>query len=187
MNVKRTLALLAACAVAWPTAGVAAAQPIANEHFHEEFSETLNQCGLTFVREFVIDGHELVRTRTPEGLVYLHNNVHIFQSFTNVANNKTMSQTENFVAKDLHVTDNGDGTLTVVTLSTGSFKVYGPDGKLVLTDPGQIRFELVLDDGGTPADPRDDVLLSEELLLGSTGRNDLEGHEFCEDLNTYIG
>jgi len=187
MNAKRTLTLLAACAFAWPTAGVATAQPIVNEHFHTEFSETLNQCGLTFVRDFVADGHELVSARTPEGLIYFHNNIRIRHSYTNVANNKTMTQAENFVVKDVHVTDNGDGTLTVITLSTGSFKVVGPDGKLALADPGQVRFEFVVDDGGTPTDPGDDQILSEELILGSTGRNDLEGHEFCEDLNTLIG
>jgi hypothetical protein len=35
---------------------------------------------------------------------------------------------------------------------------------------------LLLDHGGTPNDPNDDVLLSEEVVKGSTGRSD----DFCE-------
>jgi hypothetical protein len=43
-------------------------------------------------------------------------------------------------------------------------------------DPGQIRVEFLVDHGGTPTDPSDDVFLAEELVKGSTGRSD----DFCE-------
>ena len=50
-----------------------------------------------------------------------------------------------------------------------------PNGKAIARNPGQVRFELVLDHGGTPTDPSDDVELSFELVKGSTGRTE----DFC--------
>ena len=78
--------------------------------------------------------------------------------------------------KDLHVTDNGDGTLTIVFLATGPSSLYGPDGKAIARDPGQVRFEFVVDHGGTPTDPSDDVELSSTQIKGSTGRSD----DYCQ-------
>lgn len=166
-------------------AAPASAKPLTHEHFHDDFTETFTFCGVTIRNTVVADGQELISARGKEGLVYFHNNVHLDQTFTNVATSKSLHHIANFVTKDLHVTDNGDGTLTVITLATGSFKVYGPDGEFLFSDPGQVRFRLLIDDGGTPTDPRDDEILSEELIFGSTGRNDLEGHDFCEDFLTY--
>ena len=60
---------------------------------------------------------------------------------------------------DLNVTDNGDGTLTILVLATGNGILYGPDGKAITRNPGQIRFEVVIDHGGTPSDPLDDSSL----------------------------
>ena len=78
--------------------------------------------------------------------------------------------------KDLRVTDNGDGTLTILVLSTGNIAVYGPDGKALARNPGQVRFELLVDHGGTPTDPSDDEFLEFlGLVKGSTGRTD----DFC--------
>jgi hypothetical protein len=75
------------------------------------------------------------------------------------------------------VTDNGDGTLTILLLSTGNAVLYGEDGKVIARDPGQIRVEILIDNGGTPTDPSDDEFIE---FLGvvkeSTGRSD----DFCE-------
>jgi hypothetical protein len=53
--------------------------------------------------------------------------------------------------------------------------VYGKNGEAFARNPGQIRIELLVDHGGTPNDPSDDVVLSEELVKESTGRTD----DFC--------
>ena len=54
--------------------------------------------------------------------------------------------------------------------------VYGEDGKAIARNPGQIRFEVLVDHAGTPADPSDDVFLADlGLVKGSTGRSD----DFC--------
>ena len=107
---------------------------------------------------------------------------------TNLANDKTLTQTFSVLTKDLKVTDNGDGTMTILVLATGSGKVYGPDGKLLFNDPGQIRFEVLIDHGGTPTNASDDEFL--EFLgqvKGSTGRNDLQDRDFCADIHEFIG
>ena len=78
--------------------------------------------------------------------------------------------------KDLSVTDNGDGTLTVILLSTGNATIYDASGKAIGRNPGQVRIEFVVDHAGTPEFPPDDILLSETVIKGSTGRSD----DFCE-------
>jgi hypothetical protein len=97
--------------------------------------------------------------------------------YTNRANGKTVTLTVVRVTKDLRVTDNGDGTLTILVLATGNDVYYGPDGKAIGRNPGQIRFEILIDHAGTPTDPSDDEFLADlGLVKGSTGRND----DFCE-------
>jgi hypothetical protein len=54
--------------------------------------------------------------------------------------------------------------------------LYGANGKAIARNPDQIRVELLVDHGGTPNDPSDDEVLSEELVKDSTGRSD----DFCE-------
>ena len=57
-------------------------------------------------------------------------------------------------------------------------KYFGPDGFL-FHDSGHFRFEFVVDHGGTPTDPSDDVLIEDHgIVKGSTGRSD----DFCETI-----
>jgi hypothetical protein len=77
--------------------------------------------------------------------------------------------------KDLRVTDNGDGTLTILVLATGNAVMYGPNGNAIARDPGQTRFELLVDHGGTPNNPDDDELPDFRIVKDSTGRSD----DFC--------
>jgi hypothetical protein len=93
-----------------------------------------------------------------------------------LANGKSLTSFARVIEKDQRVTDNGDGSLTVLIKATGNAVVYGENGKPIARNPGQIRIELLIDHGGTPNDPSDDVVLSDELVKGSTGRSD----DFCE-------
>lgn len=70
-----------------------------------------------------------------------------------------------------------DGTLLVEDLVTGPATVYGPDGKAIARDPGQIRFQFTVDTLGTP-DPEDDFLDFLGSTKESTGRSD----PYCESL-----
>ena len=60
-------------------------------------------------------------------------------------------------SKDLSIVDNGDGTLTLTGLNTGSLWAYGPDGQLLGRQNGLTRETFLVDTLGTP-DPDDDVL-----------------------------
>jgi len=108
-----------------------------------------------------------------DGLVYFGFNLKVTEVVTNLANDNFVTSTATIRDKDLRVTDNGDGTLTVLVLATGNATLYGPDGKAIARNPGQVRYEVLIDHGGTPSDPSDDEFL--EFLgdvKGSTGRTD---------------
>lgn len=92
---------------------------------------------------------------------------------TNLATGSWVSVVNVVMSKDLRLTDNGDGTLTVVVFGTGNTVVSGSDGKAIARNPGQTRLEFVVDHGGTPADPSDDSFVEFlGLIKESTGRND---------------
>jgi hypothetical protein len=172
------------------TVGPAAAAPLEHEHFHDVSSEVIEEfCGDLTVREDVdITGVLLGNAHGRDGLIYFSERLHGTVSWTNLANGKSFTAVFNQISKDLKVTDNGDGTLTILVMSTGGTRLYGPDDKVVLRDPGQIRFAFLIDHGGTPADPTDDVFLEDlGLVKGSTGRNDTEGRDFCADIHEFIG
>jgi hypothetical protein len=186
--------LLAAVVTAVLTIGLttsaALARPLEKVHFHDVTSEVIEDfCGDLTVRiDEDVRGAFLLNAHGRDGLAYASEGVHGTQVITNLANDKTFTETFSVLTKDLKVTDNGDGTLTILVLATGSSKVYGPDGKLLFNDPGQIRFEILINHGETPADPSDDEFL--EFLgpvKGSTGRNDLQGRDFCADIHEFIG
>lgn len=168
--------------------GIAQARPLEQDHFRESTSEVVqNFCGLTVRIDTEVRGTFLVNAHGPDGLAHFSERLHSTESFTNLANDSTFTAISNVLSKDLKVTDNGDGTLTILVLATGSFKVY-VNGEFVLSDPGQVRFEILVDHAGTPADPTDDTFLEFlGLVKGSTGRNDLEGRDFCTDIQEFIG
>jgi hypothetical protein len=170
----------------------AQAKPLERERIHEVGSEVIEDfCeieGLTVLEQFEFFVNITFNQRGKDKIAYFTGTVHGGVSWTNVANGKTLTQVENFVDKDQQITDNGDGTLTILVLAAGSTKLYGPDGKLLFNDPGQTRFEVLIDHNGTPSDPSDDEFLDFlGVVKGSTGRNDLEERDFCEDIQTFIG
>ena len=86
--------------------------------------------------------------------------------------------------KDLKIVyDEQTDTLTITVLATGSSRYYDMDGNFVLNDPGQVRFQILIDANGTPTDPSDDEFIEDlGIVKESTGRNDTQGRDFCEDL-----
>jgi len=176
---KRRLALLLAstATIFAVFVGTSSAKPIVNERFHEEgtFVEPdFCGAGLTVNGSFVVDGRVHVAERAKTGLAYFLEHVTVSNTLT--ANGITIRDHSRIITKDLKVTDNGDGTLTIVFFQTGNSVLYGPDGRAIARNPGQIRIELVVDHGGTPNDPEDDTEISFEVVKGSTGRSD----DFCE-------
>ena len=84
---------------------------------------------------------------------------------------------------DHTITDNGDGTATIEQYAAGGSRYYDQYGKMVLLDPGSIRFAFEIDDNGTPTDFTDDFVVEDSfrVIRDSTGRTDTTG-DFCEDL-----
>ncbi|TCO44855.1 hypothetical protein EV646_10926 [Kribbella antiqua] len=165
------------------TGGPAAAALIEHQHVEDVRSFVDGKfCGDLRVRiDIDVRIHLLVKTQGPDGLVYFLESLRGTTEFTNLATGKSFTNFLRIVNKDLKVTDNGDGTLTVLTTTNGVVKNYGPDGELLFIDSGTFRVELLIDHGGTPTDPDDDEILSETVVKTSTGRSDTEGHDFCED------
>lgn len=181
------LAALGVVALAGPAE---AGPPLEKENFHDESTEVEeNFCdveGLSVEIHEVIDGTFVVNTTGPNDVPHLITTIHGSVSFTNLTTGKSYTNVFDNVDKTLEITDNGDGTVTVIELAAGGSRWYGPDGK-VFDDDGQIRLELLIDFGGTPYDLSDDVVLDEQLIFGSTGTNETEGRDFCEDFLTITG
>ena len=162
-------------------AGAASAEPLEHETFHSETTVIIeNPCGvpgLTVQVDRVLDGKTLVNTHGPDGLQYTLDHEKLTEGVTNTANGTVVTLEATFIEKDLKVTDNGDGTLTVLVMATGNDVVSGPDGKAIARNPGQMRVDRLFDNAGTPIDRSDDTLLSERVVKESTGQTDAT--DFC--------
>ena len=175
-------AMLAVCAALAATlAAAASAGQVFRETIHEENTVVLDDfcdvSGLTVELAFVLDIRVHAVPHGPYGLAYFLQHGTRTDVFTNLDNDKSVTSVANVIEKDKLVTDNGDGTLTILVLATGNAVLYGEDGKAIARNPGQIRFEILIDDGGTPTDPSDDEFLDFlGVVKDSTGRSD----DFCE-------
>jgi hypothetical protein len=160
-------------------AAAAGAGPVFRETIHDEFEfvdPDFCGAGLTVEVAVVLDIRVHAVPHGRDRLVYFLQHGTETDVLTNLENGRSLRSFARVIEKDLRVTDNGDGTLTVLILATGNATLYGENGKAIARNPGQIRVELLIDHGGTPNDPSDDVLLAEELVKSSTGRSD----DFCE-------
>jgi hypothetical protein len=181
MSVRRCALGLMAGVVALMVAGAASAGLIFRDTIHEEETFVIDDfcgAGLTVRDEFAIDLRVQVVSKGREGLAYFLQHGQIVDHFTNLANGNTVTGVVGPVLeKDQRVTNNGDGTLTITILATGNAVLYDESGTPIARDPGQIRFQLLIDTNGTLEDPFDD---EEIAFLGvvkeSTGRSD----DFCE-------
>ena len=153
------------------------------EEFFDEIEDFCDVEGLTVVAESTVVGKFLFNTRKPGTAPY------IVQNFVNTAvysNEDGDVVTEKVLIheQDLKITVNDNGTLTILVLATGNATVYGPDGKAIARNPGQVRYEVLVDYNGTLANPSDDKFLAFlGDVKGSTGRND----DFCEAVVPVLG
>jgi hypothetical protein len=186
-SVRRACAVVLVSGLTALGIGAAPADARVRDHFqfHETSSEPVEACGLTLRMDVDLRGMLLENTHGRDGLVYFTETFHGTVSWTNLANGLTMTEIINIVEKDLKVTDNGDGTLTLVHMVSGVHNVKGPDGKIERMDPGTFRFEVLLDHGGTPTDPSDDEELDFRVIKEGTGPNELV--DFCADVQELIG
>jgi hypothetical protein len=160
----------------------ASARPFEQGRFHEVFTDFFD-CDGTPTR---VDGDVYGNFTgvVHHGLVHFRESLRATLVYTNLDTMGTFTEISTTNRRDAEVIDNGDGTLTIVVHATGSLRLYDSDGNFVLADPGQVRFQFMVDHGGTPGDPTDDVEIEGtfEVVRESTGRNDTQERDFCEDL-----
>jgi hypothetical protein len=135
-------------------------------------------CGGMEVRiDFDYDFTLVARQTGPNRLPRYTVNQHGIETFTNLATGKSVTAFSDWVTQDVRVTDNGDGTLTVLYQIPGGARYFGPDGRVLLIDSRLSQLEVVLDHGGTPSDPSDDTFISEEVVREVAPHVD---EDFCE-------
>jgi hypothetical protein len=193
MNATKSLGVLALAGgvtalVLGSAVAPAAAEPLDHEHFHDSSSEVVEDfCpGLTVRIDAETDGSFLLNPRGSDGLAYELQTFRSTVTFTNPANDKAVTAVADGITTNLKVTDNGDGTLTIHAISTGTRRWYGPEGnKWLFNDSGMFQFELLVDDGGTPTDPGDDEVLA-AFFGRQVGRGDTSG-DVCDWFPEVIG
>jgi len=163
----------------------AAARPIDMGHFHDVFTgDVYNDCGFPAQDSFDVSGNFLFNQRGSSPFPYYRESVRGTVVTTNLETGGTFTNVFTATSKDQTIVDNGDGTITITTFAAGGSRYYDQDGKLVLKDPGEVRFSIVIDYAGTPGDPSDDVEVDDsfQLVRPSTGNSDFSDRDFCADL-----
>jgi hypothetical protein len=163
-------------------AGPAHAEQVEHYKFANDFTFD-NSCvgGPTVDGRYQDSGTVTATRHGPNGLVAYTMTVHGTETFTNAATGKSLMLRTDLLTKDVRVTDDGHGTLTIIWQTPGLARVTGPDGHLIALTSGTTFFEAVLDDGGTPGDPSDDTLIR-ETPTRSTGVDNLSSRDYCADI-----
>ena len=174
-------AAIAATATVMPAA---AATPGEWETNHNEWGDVFEDfCdvpGLTVRDEGSGDSRDRYSLRN--GLPYFEGHSVDTDVYTNLANGKSVSVVEQRNDRSVHVTDNGDGTLTVRYLASGVNVMYDQDGNVLDRGAGSVSVDATFDNGGTPSDPSDDEPFAFDFLR-SSGRD----IDFCAVLIRTIG
>jgi len=181
----RSASLIAAFAIAGTISATATAtaQPLDKGRFNDVFTEDFDCSGTpTQIHGDARVNFNIIQ-RGP-GEVFFRQSVHGSNVFTNLNTGGTFTVLFSSTNRDAKVVDNGDGTLTVVTQGTLSNRWYDTNGNFVLHDSGQVRFQFLLDEMGTPDDPFDDEEIdgSFQVIRDVTGRFDTADRDFCSDL-----
>ena len=181
-RLKRTIAgaVVLSSGLTLTLAPPASAKVVERGSFHEEFSEVIEDfcdAGLDVTIDVTVDGRYQVNQRGRNGREYYLGHTRVVNVFTDQATGQTATDIQpNTLDKDLRITDNGDGTLTILVLLTGGGRTYGDDGRLIAKNSGQIRLEIVVD-----AETFEEI--SNDVVFGSTGTND----DICDAILTDWG
>jgi len=180
-----------AAAIGAVVLGTSAAQAQVVDRSHEHVTDTFDVqvCDLDLVSTVDFVTNEQIRIGR-SGFPLFQGAASGTQMFTNPDTGKSITiQFAGVAFKDLSVTDNGDGTITVRTATTGlPEKQVLPDGTIVSMDVGRLVLASVLDYNGTPTNADDDILLSETLVFQAGPHPDFDSNFelFCDNLNTYL-
>ena len=141
----------------------AAAQPV--ERSHEHLVETVSEplCGVPVVNTLDVILNNQQRLST-SGFPLLKHTVRGRVTFTNPVTGKSIGNFFAGAIRDLTVTDNGDGTVTLRTAVSGvQEEITLSDGTVAIKDVGRIVYVDVINYHGTLTDTSDDEVLSESI------------------------
>ncbi|MBA2535208.1 MAG: hypothetical protein H0V21_09365 [Rubrobacter sp.] len=159
-------------------------------HFEYGGADGLNEdfcgvTGLTVQQEGVVDGRERYVAHGSDGLPYYYDHATAYtDTWTNVATGDFVTVEGSYRGASIRVTDNGDGTYTVLFQYNGVNSYYNEDGQRIAHEAGLIRAKQLFDDAGTPTDPSDDEMLAFLGFVKRTGQND---DLFCTTIVQAIG
>ncbi|MGZ5410711.1 MAG: hypothetical protein ACXWDJ_12010, partial [Aeromicrobium sp.] len=172
--------------VAIPSATFAGSATAAPSHWvteHGEYGPEISFCGAPFAQQGEVDVRFRTTTHGPDGLPYDYEHADFTDTWTNVTTGELVTVVGSYRNGALRVTDNGDGTLTVLIKGTGNNVFYNEDGQKIGRHTGLTSFELLFDHAGTPTDPSDDEFLAFLGFTKDTGRDDV----LCAVLAQTIG
>lgn len=157
------------------------------EHFSDTFQGSFIRHGFCGDMEVRIDVSQdfavLGRESGPDGFSRYTVTFHGSETYTNLATGKVVTNHFDYLSQDVVLTDNGDGTITILYKTPGAGRYFGPTGKVVLIDSRPQWWEALID-LGDPSDPTDDTFISEKLV------NDVAAHvneDFCTAIRTATG
>ncbi len=184
------LGLIATTAAVVVTAVIPAnAAPLDKGHFHDVSTDSFDCDGTPVQQTDEVDGNFLFNQRggSNNPFPYGRESVRETVTWTNLDNGGTFTLVQTANRADHKIVDNGDGTITIYEYAAGGARYYDNNGKLVLKDPGEIRFALEVNYNGTPGNPNDDQEVdgSFRVIRPSTGRNDTDGRDFCADVRQF--
>ena len=193
MKVRSALLVCGLVAVALFPGTSASGKPLDKGHFDDVFTSDVYDCdgdgpGELFAYDDVdIHVNFLFNQRGSSAFPYYRESVQGTVVTTNVDTGGTWTQAFASSSKDQTIVDNGDGTITITTFAAGGWRGYDQNGKLVLKDPGNVRFAFDVNFNGTPGNPDDDTEVADSfrIVRDSTGLNDLDGRDFCDILQEF--
>jgi hypothetical protein len=159
----------AACAAALvlTVSGTASAQPLEREHYSFQESDTFTdtECGAPITIEYSAEGSGvfmLKEGRRGDPTPYFFDNYQVVETYTNVANGRSLTLAHQGLFKDLQVV-HVEGTIYRFTaIETGRpIVAFGPDGERLVFDRGRISYSFLVDTLGD-ADLSNDVFLEDD-------------------------
>jgi hypothetical protein len=176
MRIK-TIAGAAAVLALMPMAGASAVAP---ERFgiDESFEMNLNCDGVPAHVQGTNVGEGMIRYRGPDAMAYFTVRYEGNVDWTNLETGKTVHLRANFKDQDQRIEYNDDGTITIRYRGHYNEVDTMPDGTVAFRSQGVDTLLIVIDINGTPSNPDDDEVISEDYL-GFTGHAGREGVDFC--------
>jgi hypothetical protein len=112
--------------------------------------------GLNLEQVDMVSGRFRMTLRGPDEVPYFDDRADTIATTTNLATGESLTFVGSFRGGALKVTDNGDGTYTVLVSNTDNAFFYDDEGQVVGRETGVYRYEFLADYAGTPMDPSDD-------------------------------